>query len=135
MLVSMAGLRFKRTEGDKMTSLSSRRGCTETTCSCQPGPGPHGPRRQFLQALGGLGAASVLPSCTMMTSTPAAAPRIVDTHHHFYAPEYQEAWLAWEDKRSIPHFPTQASWSRSKSLEEMDQSNVRTAILSVPSTP
>jgi len=112
-------------------------------CACL-GPG----RRDFLGALGALGAASILPSCASPTPppyaplnsggpTPGAAPgvRLIDTHHHFYAPEYQEAWLAWEDKRNLPHFPTQVAWSRDKSIEEMDRNNVATAVLSVPSTP
>src|SRR5689334_6425019 len=61
--------------------------------------------------------------------------RLVDTHHHYYAPEYQKAWLDWEDKRGLRHFPRQLGWSPAKSIEAMDQGGVQTAMLSLASTP
>jgi predicted TIM-barrel fold metal-dependent hydrolase len=92
-------------------------------------------RRGFLGALGGLAAVAAgaaLPGC----ATPAAAtPFWIDTHHHFYPPEYQKAWLDWEDKRNIPHFAQQVGWSVDKALADMDAAGVRTAILSIASTP
>ena len=94
-------------------------------------------RRGFLQSLGALaalGAGSALPAC----STPgagAAGPAWIDTHHHFYPPEYQKAWLDWEDKRGIPHFTQQVGWSVQGALADMDAAGVRTAILSIASTP
>jgi len=90
-------------------------------------------RRRFMQSLGALGAASLFPAGTALAQP--AGPRLIDTHHHFYAPAYQKAWLDWEDKRSLPHFPTQVTWSREKALEELDKGGVRTAILSLASTP
>ena len=60
---------------------------------------------------------------------------IIDTHHHFYAPAYQKAWLDWEDARELPHYPSQVSWSPEKSVEEMDKNNVSLAVLSLASTP
>lgn len=91
-------------------------------------------RRNFLASLGAAGAAAMLPSAAALAQS-GAKPTIIDTHHHFFAPEYQKAWLAWEDQRKLPHFPTQVNWSPAKSLEEMDKNGVRTAVLSVPSTP
>ena len=91
-------------------------------------------RRDFLASLSALGAAAVLPVGRAHAQA-AAKPTVIDTHHHFYAPEYQKAWLDWEDQRKLPHFPTQVSWSVAKSLEEMDKNGVRTSVLSVPSTP
>ena len=91
-------------------------------------------RREFLASLGALGAAAVLPSGTALAQ-PAAKPSIIDTHHHFFAPEYQKAWLEWEDQRKLPHFKTQVDWTPAKSLEEMDKNGVRTAVLSLASTP
>jgi 6-methylsalicylate decarboxylase len=61
--------------------------------------------------------------------------KLVDTHHHFYPPAYQKAWLDWEDQRKIPHFPQQVAWTREKTVEEMDRNGVRVAVLSVASTP
>ncbi len=60
---------------------------------------------------------------------------IIDTHHHFYAPVYQNAWLDWEDARRLPHYPSQRSWSPAKSVEEMDENNISLAVLSLASTP
>ena len=103
------------------------------SCGCATPPG----RRGFLQSLGALaalGAGAALPAC----STPNAAgagPTWIDTHHHFYPPEYQKAWLDWEDKRGIPHFTQQVGWSVQGALADMDAAGVRTAILSIASTP
>jgi hypothetical protein len=60
---------------------------------------------------------------------------IIDTHHHYYAPAYQKAWLDWEDARELPHYPSQVSWSPEKSVEEMDKNKVSLAVLSLASTP
>jgi predicted TIM-barrel fold metal-dependent hydrolase len=65
----------------------------------------------------------------------ARASYRIDVHHHFYPPEYQKAWLDWEDQRKLPHYPSQVAWTPAKSLEEMDKAAIKTAILSVPSTP
>jgi predicted TIM-barrel fold metal-dependent hydrolase len=90
-------------------------------------------RRQVLGALGAMGAAAALPGCA--TQSNAAAKRVIDTHHHFYAPAYQKAWLDWEDQRKIPHFQQQVGWSVAKAVEDMDKAGVRTGILSLASTP
>src|SRR5919197_1156097 len=100
---------------------------------------PMNQRRQFMSAAAALGTIPLLPGCSAIRQPQATSQtgerRAIDTHHHFYAPEYQKAWLDWEDKRSIPHFPSQVSWSRQRALEAMDQAGVRTAILSLASTP
>jgi predicted TIM-barrel fold metal-dependent hydrolase len=89
-------------------------------------------RRSFLGTLGALGAAQ-LAGCSM--SNTSESRNLIDTHHHFYAPEYQKAWLDWEAKRNIPHFQQQVGWSRAKALEDLDKAGVRTAILSLAATP
>ena len=61
--------------------------------------------------------------------------KLIDTHHHFYPPAYQKAWLDWEDQRKIPHFPQQVAWTRDKAVEEMDRNGIRVAVLSIASTP
>jgi predicted TIM-barrel fold metal-dependent hydrolase len=88
-------------------------------------------RRRFMQSLGALGAAGMLPAALAAP----AKPKLIDTHHHFYAPAYQKAWLDWEEKRGIPHFAQQVGWSREKAVEDLDKGGVKTAILSVASTP
>ena len=85
-------------------------------------------RRGFMA---GLGAAIASPAGEARAQTPA----VIDTHHHFYPPAYQKAWLDWEDARKIPHFPTQVAWTREKTIEEMDRNGIATAVLSLASTP
>ena len=119
-----------------MNDTAHRWAC-EAACGCD------GDRRGFLRRLGGLGAmaamgagAAALPGCAA-PAAPApggAMPKTaVDTHHHYYPPEYQKAWLDYEDKRSIPHFASQVNWS--VRLADMDAAGVRTSILSIASTP
>ncbi len=90
-------------------------------------------RRHVLAGLGTLGAAGMLPAGLVLGQ--GAGARLIDTHHHFYPPAYQKAWLDWEDARKLPHFPTQVAWTREKSVEEMDKAGIRTAVLSIASTP
>jgi len=88
-------------------------------------------RRTFLAGAGALGAAGMLPGRTAR----AQGSRVIDTHHHFYPPAYQKAWMDWEDTRKIPHFPTQVAWSVDKAVEELDKNGVSTGVLSLASTP
>jgi len=88
-------------------------------------------RRGFMAGAAAFGAAAALPGSTFAQ----AKPTLIDTHHHFYAPEYQKAWLDWTEARKIPNFPSQVAWTREKSIEEMDKAGIRTSILSLPSTP
>ncbi len=92
-------------------------------------------RRQFLATLGALGAAAALPGGAALAQAKAPAKTVIDTHHHFYAPAYQKAWLDWEDARKIPHFTQQVDWTPARDLEELDKNGVRTAVLSLASTP
>jgi predicted TIM-barrel fold metal-dependent hydrolase len=92
--------------------------------------GPDAPRRQFFRTLGALGAGAALPALAA-----PAKPGLIDTHHHFYAPAYQKAWLDYEDQHKMPHFSSQVAWTREKSIEEMDKGGVKTSMLSLASTP
>jgi 6-methylsalicylate decarboxylase len=88
-------------------------------------------RRRFVGGAIAMGTAAILPA------TPAAARErmLIDTHHHFYPPEYQKLWLDWEDQRKIPHFAGQVAWSKAKALEDMDQAGIHVGVLSIASTP
>src|SRR4051812_43193172 len=88
-------------------------------------------RRAFMAAAGAWGATAALSGGVAR----AQASKLIDTHHHFYPPDYQKAWLDWEDARKIPHFPTQVAWARAKAIEEMDRNGIKTAVLSIASTP
>src|SRR5215813_3403843 len=87
-------------------------------------------RRWFTAGLAALGGAAALPDLGR-----AQAKDLIDTHHHYYPPEYQKAWLDWEEARKLPHFPTQVAWTRDKAIEEMDKAGIRTGVLSLASTP
>jgi predicted TIM-barrel fold metal-dependent hydrolase len=93
---------------------------------------PKWSRRGFLAGLGALGLASTIPSVSALGQP---RPTLIDTHLHFYPPEYQKLWLGYEDARKQPHFPGQVAWTREKLVEDMDSNGVRTGILSVASTP
>ena len=119
-------------------AFSTVKSCTQPThaaCDSLIDLGPFGTRRGFMQALGALGAMGMLgalPACTSMGAS-SGAPRLIDTHHHFYPPEYEKARLDWEAARKIQSSPL--GWSVQKTLEEMNKGGVKTGILSLPSTP
>ncbi|HEV7577388.1 MAG TPA: amidohydrolase family protein [Caldimonas sp.] len=121
-----------------MSSIGLARFCG---CASHAGDGaaPIGPsRRGFLRGLGALaavGSGATLAGCATPASAPASRPGWIDTHHHYYPPAYQKAWLDWEDQRGIPHFAQQVGWSVQGALADMDAAGVRTAILSIASTP
>lgn len=96
-------------------------------CACCSGLS----RRRFTAGLAALGGAVALPSLVRAQTK----GDLIDTHHHYYPPEYQKAWLDWEEARKIPHFPTQVAWTREKAIEEMDKAGIRTGVLSLASTP
>ena len=85
-----------------------------------------------MTAVGAWGATAMLSGGIALGQT---ASNLIDTHHHFYPPDYQKAWLDWEDARKLPHFPTQVAWTRAKAIEEMDKNGIKTAVLSIASTP
>lgn len=119
-------------------AFSASKACTQSVrTACPTELGPSGTRRRFMRALGALGAMSTLGALSACTSMGAssAAPKLIDTHHHFYPPEYERARLAWEAARKIPPSAQVAGWSVQKALEEMDKGGVKTGILSLPSTP
>ncbi|UFZ08004.1 amidohydrolase [Bradyrhizobium ontarionense] len=99
-------------------------------CGCCAAPGALS-RRSFIAGTAAVGATAV------MTGRRALAQdrSLIDTHHHFYPPRYQKLWLDWEDARKLPHFPGQVAWTRQKQIEDMDAAGIRTAILSLASTP
>ncbi|HVA12927.1 MAG TPA: amidohydrolase family protein [Stellaceae bacterium] len=100
-------------------------------------------RRQFLTGLAAASAAAVatspLPSFAQAGAAPAAKPAkpkhhgVIDTHHHFWAPEYLKAQDDWGKAHHVPPFPAMEKWTPEVSLAEMDKSGVQTAVLSLAS--
>lgn len=98
-------------------------------CCIQPFAATGVSRRQMLT---GLGAAAMLPAPAVLGQS---APRLIDTHHHFYPPAYAKAWEDWDAARKIPPFPGVAGWTPSRSIELMDKHGVRASVVSLASTP
>ena len=106
----------------------------QPTAAANPLSAPPLSRRHILARAAALGAAALLPCCEAHAQGSGPA-RVIDTHHHFYPPDYQKAWLDWEDARKIPHFANQIGWTPEKAIEELDQNGIATAMLSIASTP
>jgi 6-methylsalicylate decarboxylase len=120
----------RSTKGERSVTLFSQR-CL-SGCTCGNASAPNRPsRRGFIAGAAAVGAMSAL------SGVPAFAQRrvLIDTHHHFYPPEYQKLWLGWEESRRIPHFPGQVAWSKNKAIEDMDEAGIRVGVLSIASTP
>ena len=98
-------------------------------CNCTP-------RRSFLKQLASMSAISGGLSLSAIAQTSStSSPEVIDTHHHFFPPEYQQAWKDWANQRKIPLVGDQGIWSVEKSLGVMDQAGVKKSILSLASTP
>ncbi|HEV7966871.1 MAG TPA: amidohydrolase family protein [Candidatus Acidoferrales bacterium] len=85
-------------------------------------------RRKFLAGLGALGVAAVLPDIFPTAHSANAVsgrPYRIDTHHHFSAPGFIAAIAA----RKTNQRPLEL-WTPSKSIEDMDESGVATAMIS-----
>jgi 6-methylsalicylate decarboxylase len=89
-------------------------------------------RRKFLAGLGVAGVASMMPAPAVLAQD---AKTLIDTHHHFYPPGYLAQWRDWEGARKIPPNPGVFDWSPARSIEQMDKAGIRTAVVSLASTP
>ncbi len=92
-------------------------------------------RRSFIA---GAAAAAALPLESAFAQTKPPAPSanhhgVIDTHHHFWAPEYKKVSMDWDDAHHSPHAPTMTGWSPEVTLAEMDRGGVKTAVLSLAS--
>jgi predicted TIM-barrel fold metal-dependent hydrolase len=89
-------------------------------------------RRKFLAGLGAAGLASMMPAPAVFAQN---AKKLIDTHHHFYPPGYLAQQKEWEGARKIPPYPGVFDWSPARSIEQMDKAGIRTAVVSLASTP
>lgn len=105
------------------------------SCACDvvTSTSPDQGKRSLMKAVGGLGILSGFIT-TLIAHAQASSP-LIDTHHHFYPPEYHKAWLDWENQRKIPHFAQQENWTLQNAIAAMDKAGVTKAILSLASTP
>ena len=82
---------------------------------------------------------SARPRAAAMLPAPAvraqAARTLIDTHSHFYPPAYLAKQMEWEGKRNIPAFKPMVDWTPARLIELMDKDGIRTAVMSLASTP
>ena len=98
-------------------------------------------RREFLSGLAAAGAAATLaPGLAVGQQNAAPAPThhgVIDTHHHFWAPEYLKAQTDYEEAHQHAgypvHYAAMLKWTPEVSLAEMDRGGVQTAMLSLAS--
>jgi predicted TIM-barrel fold metal-dependent hydrolase len=87
------------------------------------------PRREFLANLAALAGGAVVPKCLYaQASQPlaSAVPGWVDVHHHFSPPTYADITV---QKKVMPS--PMVGWSVQKTIEDMDQAGVTTAVNSI----
>jgi len=97
--------------------------------ACAPGGSS---RRQFLAGAGAAAAAAMLPAPAVRAQ---GAKTLIDTHHHFYEPSYLAQSKEWEGARHIPPYPGVFDWTPARDIEMMDKNGIRTAVVSLASTP
>ena len=94
-------------------------------------------RREFMAALAAASAAAALPSVSLAQSQEKKGATkhraVIDTHFHFWAPEYAQLSREWGEAHHSPADPRIAKWSPQGALEEMDRGGVQTAMLSLAS--
>ena len=65
-----------------------------------------------MAGLGAAGLASTMPAPAVFAQN---AKKLIDTHHHFYPPEYLAQQKEWEGARKIPPYPGVFDWSPARS--------------------
>ena len=89
-------------------------------------------RRGFMAGLAATGAAAALGAPAVHAQ---GAKTLVDTHHHFYPPSYLQMQKDYEGKRNVPPYPGVYDWTPARAIENMDKNGIRTAVISLASTP
>jgi predicted TIM-barrel fold metal-dependent hydrolase len=89
-------------------------------------------RRGFLAGLGATGLAAALPAPAVRAQ---GSKTLIDTHHHFYPPSYMKQQNEWEGARHIPPYASVTNWTPANDAEGLEKNGIRTAILSLASTP
>jgi predicted TIM-barrel fold metal-dependent hydrolase len=94
-------------------------------CCCTRAPAANTVSRRRALACGAGAVAAVAAAGFLPKSFAQSTPRRIDVHHHFAPP----SWLQAMDLISADD-PVIASWSVQKSLDDMDEGGVATAVLS-----
>lgn len=90
-------------------------------------------RRTILGSLAGFAAAAALGDAARAQEP--ALTGLIDVHHHYYPPELKAAANAYGAKRGeAPLGGPIGGWTPARTVEEMDKSGIKTAILSLASS-
>jgi predicted TIM-barrel fold metal-dependent hydrolase len=90
-------------------------------CACCEGPGGLSRRGFLASAVGAAAATALAPGAALAQPVPAKPTRI-DVHHHMVPPAHAE----FLTKKNVPAI----KWSVQMSLDDMDKSGIKTAVLS-----
>jgi predicted TIM-barrel fold metal-dependent hydrolase len=99
-------------------------------------------RREFMAAVAAASAAMALPPAGIAQSqsgkvasnkSEARHHGVIDTHFHFWAPEYLKLSQDWGAAHHAAPDPRIAGWTPQVALDEMDRGGVQTAMLSLAS--
>lgn len=93
-------------------------------------------RREFIAGAAAAGAAAALPGAAFAQSAQPTKPKhhgVIDTHFHFWAPEYRQLNEEWSNAHHATPDPRAVAWTPQAALDEMDSGGVRTGILSLSS--
>jgi predicted TIM-barrel fold metal-dependent hydrolase len=92
-------------------------------------------RRQVLISAIALGAQGLLGSSRALAGDKVPAGRIIDVHHHFFPPVFQEASAKFL-KAAFGEVPAAIrDWSPSIDLETMDRNDIRLAVINTSARP
>ena len=90
-------------------------------------------RRDLLSGIAAAGITAALPRAGRAQSTAPHHHGVIDTHHHFWAPEYLKLSEDYGAAHHSPVVPAIHNWTPQVTLEEMDRGGVKTAVLSLAS--
>jgi predicted TIM-barrel fold metal-dependent hydrolase len=90
-------------------------------------------RRGFLAGVAAASAAIALPGAASAQAAKPAHRGVVDTHHHFWAPEYLKLSEDYGAAHHSPVVPAIHNWTPQVTLDEMDRGGVKAAVLSLAS--
>src|SRR5262249_36508165 len=93
-------------------------------------------RRTLLAGLAAAVATTLLPGRGSLAQPAPPGRHLIDTHHHYYPVEIINGWQDYLTRHGGGQLtPKVAHWTPKTSLDEMDNSGVATAILSLASIP
>lgn len=111
---------------DALFGHDRQHGPWRLTCSCCTS------RRNFLATAAAFGASAALPASK--TRAQPAPAKLIDIHHHYYPPVYQQALRDRQTKHNGSGLDVQLTWTKQEDLAQIDKSGVTTAVLSLAST-